>query len=140
MPVLRQPSSAARISGKLYDMEPNALGFEVVSFDFSDPEAARLRFELLAAMGPSADGSFDLGVGLDGRYKISPAGPRGYNVGLKGVWRDSNRFDLDYVEPAGANAFTMHFDFADDDWISVKVKDKAGLFGRHDLMGTYRQP
>lgn len=111
----------------------------MVVFDFTETEHARLELKITAAMAPSAEGRFDLAIGLDNRYRMTPVGPRGYQVGLRGTWTDANRFQLDYVEPAGANAFTMHFHF-EDDRISAAVSDKTGLYGDHGLTGTRRTP
>lgn len=88
-------------------------------------------------MTAGAEGQFTLGLGLDGRYMITPDGPRGYAVGLRGVWRLPNALDLDYVEPAGSNAFTMHAEF-DADQIRLSVRDRTGLFGEHVLLGRVR--
>ncbi|MDH3644368.1 MAG: hypothetical protein OES38_19845 [Gammaproteobacteria bacterium] len=64
-------------------------------------------------------------------------GPRDYQVGLRGAWTNTDRFELDYVEPAGANAFTMRFHF-EDDLIRATVSDMTGLYGDHEFVGTRR--
>ena len=77
-------------------------------------------------------------MGFDNRYRMTPVGPRDYQVGLRGAWTNTNRFELDYVEPAGANAFTMRFLF-EDDHLRATVSDRSGpMWGEHDLVGTLR--
>jgi hypothetical protein len=137
--VAQPPATANEVSGKIYDIEPNFIGIDAVTFDFSEAEQARLTLDMSAAMEPSAAGRFDLSIGLDNRYRMTPVGPRGYRVGMLGAWTDTNRFELDYVEPAGANAFTMHFHF-EDDRIRAAVSDKTGLYGDHALVGARRTP
>jgi hypothetical protein len=130
------PALAGRISGRSYQMQANSLGIERLRFDFQ-ATGATVFLELSSAMAPGAEGRFTLGLGLDGRYMITPDGPRGYAVGLRGVWRLPNALDLDYVEPAGSNAFTMHAEF-DADRIRFSVRDRTGLFGEHVLLGRVR--
>jgi hypothetical protein len=126
------------VSGKIYDVAPNPLGIEAVAFDFSEAEHTRLELKISAAMAPSAEGRFDLNIGLDNRYRMTPVGPRDYQVGLRGTWTKTDRFDLDYVEPAGANAFTMRFRF-EGNQLRATVSDRTGLlWGEHDLIGTLR--
>lgn len=45
--------------------------------------------------------------------------------------------DLDYVEPAGSNAFNMRAEF-EADQIRLSVSDRTGLFGEHMLLGQVR--
>jgi CubicO group peptidase (beta-lactamase class C family) len=137
--VVQPPAIANEVSGKVYDFAPNPFGIYAVVFDFTETKHARLELKISAAMAPSAEGRFDLGIGLDNRYRMTPVGPRDYQVGLRGAWMKTNRFELDYVEPAGANAFTMHFHF-EDDRIRAMLSDKTGLYGDHELVGTRRTP
>jgi hypothetical protein len=65
---------------------------------------------------------------------MTPADPRGYTVGLRGAWRAPNAFDLDYVEPAGSNAFTMNAEF-EEDRVRLSVRDRTGLYGEHVIVG-----
>lgn len=127
------PALAGRISGRSYQMQPNSLGIERVGFDFQGPMAT-VSLALSSALTAGAAGQFTLGLGLDGRYRITADGPRGYAVGLRGAWRLPNALDLDYVEPAGSNAFTMHAEF-EADQIRLSVRDRTGLFGEHMLLG-----
>lgn len=117
-------------------MQANSLGIERLGFDFQ-ATVATMFLELSAAMTAGAEGRFTLGLGLDGRYSITPDGPRGYAVGLRGVWCLPNALDLDYVEPAGSNAFTMHAEF-EADQIRLSVRDRTGLFAEHMLRGRAR--
>jgi len=131
------PALADRISGRSYQMQANPLGIERLGFDFRATEAA-LFLELSSAMGAGAAGRFTLRLGLDGRYRITPAGPRGYAVGLRGTWRAPNALDLDYVEPAGPNAFTLHAEF-EADRVRLSVRDRTGLYGEHVILGRVRE-
>lgn len=127
------PAVAGRISGRRYQMEANPLGLERLGLDFQATEAT-LFLELSSAMAAGAAGRFTLGLGLDGRYRITSAGPRGYAVGLRGVWRAPNALDLDYVEPAGPNALTMRVEF-EADRVRLSVRDRTGLYGEHVILG-----
>ena len=130
------PALAGRISGRIYQMQANSLGIEHLGFDFQ-ATGATVSLKLSSAMTAGAEGQFTLGLGLDGRYMITPDGPRGYAVGLRGVWRLPNALDLDYVEPAGSNAFTMHAEF-EADQIRLSVRDRTAFFGEHMLLGRVR--
>ena len=92
---------------------------------------------LLHRDGPSLDrakSEITLGLGFDGRYRITPTGPRGYAVGLRGAWRAPNALDVDYVEPAGSNAFTLDAEF-EADRVRLSVRDRTGLYGEHVILG-----
>ena len=117
-------------------MQANSLGIERIGFDFQGA-VATVTLELSSAMAAGAEGQFTLGLGLDGRYVITPDGPRGYAVGLRGMWRLPSGLDLEYVEPAGSNAFTMRAEF-EADQIRLSVRDRTGLFGEHMLLGQVR--
>lgn len=127
------PEFAGRISGQTYDLETNPLGFERIGFEFQSARGSLL-LELSEAMGAGAGGRFRLDVGLDGRYRVSPAGPRGYAVALRAAWRAPSGLDLDYVEPSGSNAFVMRAEF-DADRIHLWVRDRTGLYGEHVMVG-----
>lgn len=127
------PDLSSHISGRTYQMQANPLGIERLCFNFQ-ATGASLFVELSSAMTAGAAGRFTLGLGLDGRYRITPAGPRGYAVGLRGVWRTMNVLDLEYVEPAGSNAFTMHAEF-EVDGVRLSVRDRTGLYGDHVILG-----
>jgi CubicO group peptidase (beta-lactamase class C family) len=131
------PELAGRISGRTYEMEANPLGFERIGFEFQSA-GATFFLELSDAMGAGAAGRFTLGLGLDGRYRITSAGPRGYAVGLRGVWRAPSGLDLDYVEPDGPNAFVMRAEF-EADRIRLSVRDQTGLYGEHVILGRVRE-
>ena len=131
------PELAGRISGRTYAMEANPLGFERIGFDFQS-DRGTLVLELSDAMGASAAGCFSLNLGLDGRYRVTNAGPRGYAVALRAAWRAPSGLDLDYVEPDGSNAFVMHAEF-EADRIRLSVRDRTGLYGEHVMMGRVRK-
>lgn len=118
-------------------MQANPLGIERLRFDFQVKEAT-LFLELSSAMGAGAAGRFTLRIGLDGRYGITPAGPCGCAVGLRGAWRAPNALDLDYAELAGPNAFTMHAEF-EADLVRLSVRDQTGLYGEHATLGSVRE-
>jgi CubicO group peptidase (beta-lactamase class C family) len=132
------PAIAGHISGRTYQMQANPLGIERLGFNFPATTEATIFLELSSAMGAGAAGRFMLGLGLDGRYRITSAGPRGHAVGLRGTWRASNALDLDYVEPAGSNAFTMRAEF-EADRVRLSVHDRTGLYGEHVILGHVRE-
>jgi len=127
------PELAGRISDRTYALENNALGFERIGFTF-ESEKATLLLKLSDALGAGAAGDFALGLGLDGRYRITPAGPRHHAVALRATWRAPSGLDLDYVEPEGANALFMRADF-EADQIRLLVRDRTGLYGEHVILG-----
>jgi len=131
------PALASRISGRTYELQANPLGFERIGFEFQSAKAA-LFLELSDAMGAGAAGRFRLDLGLDGRYRITPAGPRGYAVALRATWREPSGLDLDYVEPYGSNAFVIRAEF-EADRIRLSVRDQTGLYGKHLVLGRVHQ-
>jgi len=131
------PTLASRISGRNYEMQANPLGIERLGFDFQSARTT-LFLELSSAMAARAAGRFTFGLGLDGRYRITPAGPRGYAIGLRGAWRTPNALDLDYVEPAGQNAFTMRAEF-EANQLRLSIRDRTGLYGEHVILGRARE-
>jgi hypothetical protein len=131
------PELAGRISGRTYEMEANPLGFERIGFEFQS-DRGTLLLELADSMGVGAAGRYSLDLGLDGRYRISSAGPRGYAVALRAAWRAPSGLDLDYVEPDGSNAFVMHAEF-EADRIRLSVRDRTGLYGEHVMVGRVRR-
>jgi hypothetical protein len=131
------PELAGRISGKTYELENNPLGLERIGFTF-ESATATVVLKLSDAMGEAAAGDFTLGLGLDGRYRISPDGPRRYAVALRAGWRPPSGLDLDYVEPEGSNAFVMRGDF-EADRIRLSVRDRTGLYGEQVILGRVRQ-
>jgi CubicO group peptidase (beta-lactamase class C family) len=131
------PELASRISGRTYEMEVNPLGFERIGFEFQSVGATFL-LELSDAMGAGAAGRFTLKLGLDGRYRTTPAGPRGYAVAVRGAWRGPSGLDLDYVEPHGSNAFVIRAEF-EAERIRLSVRDQTGLYGEHLIVGRLRE-
>ena len=131
------PELAGRISGRTYELEANLLGFERIGFEFQSAKAT-LALELSDAMGADAAGRFRLGVGFDGRYRITPAGPRGYAVAARGQWRGTSGLDLQYVEPYGSNAFSIRAEF-EADRVRLTVRDQTGLYGEHLILGRMRE-
>jgi len=131
------PELAGHVSGRTYEMEANPLGFERLCFDFHAAEPT-LSLELSDAMGTGAAGRFRFMLGFDGRYRITPAGPRGYAVAIRAAWRGPSRLDIDYVEPYGANAFVFRVEF-EEDRIRLSIRDQTGLYGEHLIVGRVRR-
>lgn len=131
------PELAGQVSGRTYEMEANPLGFERVNFDFHAAEPT-LSLELSGAMGDGTAGRFRFMLGFDGRYRITPAGPRGYAVAIRAAWHGPNRIDIDYVEPYGPNAFVLRVAF-EDDRIRLSIRDRTGLYGEHLIAGRVRR-
>ena len=114
------PALAHEISDIFYQFENNSLGLQAVVLNFKKLQEAGLRFYI-------AEKQYEMLIGLDGVYRISPKSPSGLTVGLKGYWRSKNEFVLNYHEIAGANNFILHMSF-EEDAVQIKVNEKTGYF------------
>jgi CubicO group peptidase (beta-lactamase class C family) len=94
-PIPAMPKTAAAISGKDYDLEPNTMGSGSFSLLFGDKAECSWRLEM-------DHRPVDYQVGLDGRYKISrvdvPLGvnPEGDRVACRGRWTSDDTFSIDF--------------------------------------------
>jgi hypothetical protein len=131
----QQRETAARVSGKRYRFATNPLGFNAISFEFPGTESAKIELDITVAMAATVAGHFNLEVGLNGQYRFTANGPRGYRVALRGEWISRDSFEIGYVEPAGSNAFNMRFRF-EDNRVSAQIRDITQLYGEHMLDGT----
>jgi CubicO group peptidase (beta-lactamase class C family) len=126
------PAMAARIRGRRFVFEPNPLGFEALSLRPSGSDALALDLGLSGAMSAGTAGRYELLIGLDGRYRVTPHGPRDYAVAVRGAWSDASNLEVDYTEPAGSNRFDLVFRF-EGDRLEAVVTDRTGLYGTHTL-------
>ena len=116
-PIPPLPQMAAKISGKIFVMEPNAIGLQEISLEFPRAEGlARLTF---------TDGRKEVRpIGLDGVPRISPGGRLGLPVAVKGWWQSDQTFVLDYDEVANINDYQLNFNFHENE-ITVEVSERT---------------
>lgn len=74
------PETAARISGRTYTCERNALGVTRLRIEFPQPGRAALSAVMNGVDETRA-------IGLDGHYLLTPTG-----IGLRGYWQDASTF------------------------------------------------
>lgn len=123
----------AAMAGRTFSFAPNPLGFKTIALTKINDASARMNLDLSGAMGAGSAGAYQLSLGLDGRYRITQDGPRGYAVALRGAVTAGDRFKIDYVEPAGCNRFHFALRY-EDDRLTVSVEDLTGLYGVHELV------
>jgi CubicO group peptidase (beta-lactamase class C family) len=102
----RLPETAARITGKRYQVKPNPLGIQSVAFHFSTGSTAGLQIG-------SGNQSLDLIVGLDGVYRTNPVGEL-ESMALKGRWNGENTFLLDLLMVASGKKYEYSYTFQED--------------------------
>jgi hypothetical protein len=96
-PVAELPAIAGRISGRIYDLDPNPLGLKSVSFDFPGGSTATTTVV-------ESDGEYVMEIGLDGVDRLTGTGERGHMPGdenrfaLRGRWSDERTFLLESHE------------------------------------------
>ena len=125
-PVPPLPGTARRISGRMYELEPNPLGVKSVFLSVKGQDEALFGISLAGGPG-GAEGLFRMPVGLDGVYRISKEGPSDFPVAVKGFWRTENEFVLSYNEVARINNFMLTMTFEGDNVI-VRVDDPTHHF------------
>jgi len=126
-PVPPLPKTASRVSGRVYRLERAPFGISGLRLRFHPgPEAW---FTL--AIGDDAP---EVGVGLDGIYRVTPKGLRGVPAAARGSWEGENTFVLDFLMVSTPNSFRMSFTF-EDDRVHVLVQEATGL-GEHRFSGS----
>jgi len=110
--VAEMPAMAAAVDGIRYDFRPNATGSTSFTLRFGDRSA------LLATEG--VDGPAELEMGTDGRFMIDEDSP----VALRGTWRDSNTFVIEYHVIGQVERGSLEFTF-EDDIATVTVREPA---------------
>ena len=121
---------AAGIDGRTYVFAPNPLGFQALANYLIGSNTVTLDLHLSGAMGAGAAGQYKLLIGLDGRYRVTTKGPRNTDAALRGAWIHSDSFEINYVEPSGANRFNTVLRFTSDR-LEALVSDRTGLYGSH---------
>ncbi|KAF0216942.1 MAG: 6-aminohexanoate-dimer [Geobacteraceae bacterium] len=119
-PVPPLPATARSISGKTWQMDASSLGIKELSLSFDGNGEARFGVVL-------PEGRFTLPVGLDGVYRMSPSGPSGLPVALKGFWQADNEFVLEFNEVGRINNFTIRMMFQEDT-VAARITEGTGLF------------
>ena len=124
------PSAAARISGKRYSFDANALEMHSLSLVFDRSEEARMTVEIGAEewRGP---------IGLDGVYRFSPIGHRGQPMAVSGKWQGENEFLLDVNLVSNITRILLTIRFAGDR-AELDVTDTTGSFHGLKLSGLAR--
>jgi len=77
------PETAAKVSGQAYRCDSNPAGIETVRMEFNHAEQATMNLRMSGT-------DMVLPIGLDGRYRLSPAGS-----GYRGYWEDAQTFQLE---------------------------------------------
>ncbi|MFC1856829.1 serine hydrolase domain-containing protein [Thermodesulfobacteriota bacterium] len=114
------PESAYLISGRFYQFEYNSLDLQAAMLNFKEPHEAGFSFYI-------GKEHYEMPIGLDGVYRISPRSPSGLPVGLEGYWPSENEFVLNYHEIAGVNNFIFRLSF-EGDAVQMTVDEKTGYF------------
>jgi CubicO group peptidase (beta-lactamase class C family) len=99
----RLPETAARITGKRYQVKANPLGIQSFSFTFSRGSTAELQIS-------SNNQVHDLNVGLDGLYRTNPVSEL-ESMALKGRWSDENTLLLDLLMVTSGKKYEYSYTF-----------------------------
>ena len=126
---VRQSGSAPRVSGRIYDLEENALGVASFSVAFSDARIAVLRLRL--------DNGEEVvqPLGLDGRYEY--ALDAGAASAGRGAWLDDRRFSIELNRLSLINRYLFEVEF-DESNVTIEAFEPTEL-GTTTLRGTARQ-
>jgi CubicO group peptidase (beta-lactamase class C family) len=85
------PETARAISGKTYELAPNDLGVKTLTLRLTEP---RPSWEYTIAGKDRTITRYAGPIGLDGRFRVSPAGPQGIDA-VKGRWVDDHTFEVE---------------------------------------------
>jgi hypothetical protein len=114
-PVPPLPETAARISGRTIQLEPNSMGWEMVSISFEAGSS-----EVQATINEGAT----LSIGLDSVYRVSPDPQSGAMMALKGSWADEQTFEVDVQFVGTPGAFLIRVAF-DGDRVQLTLNDRS---------------
>lgn len=122
------PPTGSAISGKTYLLDTNVLGLQSLALTFSPQSEATVRITYADKHAEERP------IALNGVMHISPNGPFGLPVGLKGFWENKNTFSFDYDEIAHINCYHLRITFKENQ-LSAQVTErttnlKASLVGR----------
>ncbi len=115
IPVALQPlpETAAQISGRVYQLEANDLGWESLVFTFTD-DSPTAQFKL-GDESPAA-------IGLDDVFRVTTVSPT-EGIFAKGVWKTDTRFEMQYAFLGTANRFQLTATFEGEN-IKVLWRDR----------------
>lgn len=120
---------ARTISGQRYALAANPIGLTALRLRFPKAGAAQLELTL----GQRLDGPRP--VGLDGIPRLSPGGPSGMPVAVRGAWVSEQVFVLDYDEVGAINAYRLRLRFTGKD-IEVVMSERTGSVPDARFAGT----
>jgi len=104
VPAPAQPALAGEVSGTVYDLDPNEMGWESLVFLFDDGAAE-------ARMILTRDGrTLDLPIGLDGVPRFTEVEPH-RTLSLEGGWSRDNDFEMKYVVVGRTESLMLRFVF-----------------------------
>lgn len=119
-------ATAALISAKQYQVNPNFPGIQSLSFTFSQSSEAGMKIG-------SNNGSYDLIVGLDGVYRTNQISDH-ESIALKGHWTNTNTFTVDMLIVSSGKKYEQSFTFLGDEiritWRGV-VEEKVWRMTGH---------
>jgi CubicO group peptidase (beta-lactamase class C family) len=114
------PEMAARVSGRRYAFDDNAIGLTSLTLTFPRPTEAVARLTF-------SDGRVESRpVGLDGQPRVSPGGKFGLPVALSGAWQGAGTFVLLYDEVANINAWRLELTFSGTE-VTGSLSERTGL-------------
>jgi CubicO group peptidase (beta-lactamase class C family) len=118
------PAAAARISGQVYELDANDVGWESVTLRFTDAaDTAQVQ------MG----GQPSIEIGLDNLFRVTPM-PDSPAIFAKGAWTKDDRFVLRYTFAGTADVLQLTFTFDDQDVKMLLRNDNSGAV--YSLEGT----
>jgi CubicO group peptidase (beta-lactamase class C family) len=122
------PALGRSISGSVYEFPVNPSRLDSLSLDFENPTQAHVTVKYYGE-------PLTFGVGLDGIYRLSRAGPMGLPGGARGKWTSDHEFLLDLNFVANINHYTLAIAF-EGDRIEVAADETSGLIRKGHLIGT----
>ena len=123
-PVAALPATAMKISGMTFQFDQNLLGLKEISLSFKPGAEATMKSSYTTRRFTNQLVSVRA-VGLDNVPRLSPHGRFNLPIGLKGFWKDSETFVLDYDEIANINRYQFEMKFIEND-VLVKLSEKTG--------------
>jgi hypothetical protein len=101
---------AARVSGRVYDLDENPLGIRTFSVEFVNAKNARLQLQL------SSDEELRQPLALDGRYRLTTVQDGAISAG-RGTWLDDGRFRIELNRLSLSNRFVFDIEFGERDLV-----------------------
>ncbi len=108
---------AQHISGQTYLLEDNPLGWQAFSLIFQERDEAMF--------ATTIDGSlYELTLGLDNVFRITPRARFGLPAALKGFWQKNNVFTLYWDEIANINRWQINITFQNNR-VTVQMQEPS---------------